>query len=237
MHPHSFPVANWYWETRVGSVYGWEEVTPAVRVAIGKLGVESKRYILLGNASFTESAYKIHQGYLLELRQAETLLWQSCLYYASISHLSQCISKWTKWPTSFARFTLDWLRRMPLRVYTGLHSYVTKFLRCSFQRPPDLVWLSWAEKRLLLPPGRSSLSRNLAVSLSSVKWKCTFVSFCSACLYAGVVGYCGVRNLVKVESRILTLVRAASSTTLLWLRARNHPPNFQLRTLHWLVPC
>lgn len=47
---------------------------PTVRVAIGQLGVESKRYILLGNASFKESAYKRQQGYLLELRQAETLL-------------------------------------------------------------------------------------------------------------------------------------------------------------------
>lgn len=55
-------------------MYGWVEVTPTVRVAIGKLGVESKRYIFLGNARFTKSAYKIHQGYLLELRQAETLL-------------------------------------------------------------------------------------------------------------------------------------------------------------------
>lgn len=176
---------------------------------------------------------------MLEFRQAETLLWQSCLYHASSSHLSQCICKGTKWPTSFAQCTLNWLRRMPLRACTGSHSHVTKFLRYSFQRTLE-AWpclTLWGRKTAALANRQPSFSRSPTVSLFSLKWKCTFLSFCSACLYVGVVGYCGARNLVKVESRNTDPRASSQFDHGALIRARNHPPNFHVRTLHWLISC
>lgn len=153
---------------------------------------------------------------MLEFRQAETLLWQSCLYHASSSHLSQCTCKGTKWPTSFAQYTLNWLWRMPLRACTGSHSHVTKFLRYSFQRTLE-AWpclTLWGRKTTAL----ASLLSHAALLFLCFHWNESARLWVSVVLVYMSELLAIVACVISSRSSqgMLTLVRAASSTTLLW---------------------
>lgn len=115
----------------------------------------------------------------------------------------------------------------------GSHSHVTKFLRYSFQRTLE-SWpclTLWGRKPTALAYWQPVFSRSPTVSRFSLKWKCSFVSFCSACLYVGVVGYCGVRNLVKVESRNTDPRASSQFDHVALIRARNHPPKLSSKDI------